>query len=227
MLSGGNAFDSFPMAVFKERLARHPLEEAGRMADDFTRVNFGWWTYDDETQPDLYEYGTSKAAAWDCPITIQTHLERFASNPRTDDILEVMRRWEDVRAKNWLTAEQKLALRNPEREFTLLLDVDGDYELIPCHRLSTGKDLTAYCFTRQSRTWVVCWHTRGAADLFLPIGAEKLQAEPQFGSQTVMPEPVDGGCRIPVAGRQYYSTNLSAAQLAAAFARGQLLPETK
>ena len=138
-----------------------------------------------------------------------------------------MRRWEDVRAKNWLTAEQKVALRTPEQEFPLLLDGAGSYALVPCSRILTGKDLTAYGFTRQGRTWMVCWHNRGAADLFLPVAAEELRPEDQFGSRTVQPEPAVGGCRIPVAGRQYYSTNLSAEQLTAAFARGQLLTETE
>ena len=42
-LSGGNAFDIFPPAVFKEMIRRYPAEEAPRMREDFTRLNFGWW----------------------------------------------------------------------------------------------------------------------------------------------------------------------------------------
>ena len=37
------------------------------MQDDFTRINFGWWRFNNETQSDIFEYGTSRAAAWDCP----------------------------------------------------------------------------------------------------------------------------------------------------------------
>ena len=53
MLSGGNAFDTFPMKVFKKKIAEYPLEEAGRMTNDFTRVNFGWWRGDEMTMPDI------------------------------------------------------------------------------------------------------------------------------------------------------------------------------
>lgn len=59
-LSGGNAFDVFPMDVFKAKIAQFPAEEAPRMRQDFTRLNFGWWAYREDTQPDMYEYGTSR-----------------------------------------------------------------------------------------------------------------------------------------------------------------------
>jgi hypothetical protein len=40
---------------------------------------------------DMFEYGTSRAAAWDCPVTVMEKTEAFKTHPRTDDILEVMR----------------------------------------------------------------------------------------------------------------------------------------
>ncbi len=52
-----------------------------------------WWAFYKDTQPDMYEYGTSRAAAWDCPITMMENIELFKSHPRTDDIFEVLRRW--------------------------------------------------------------------------------------------------------------------------------------
>jgi hypothetical protein len=52
------------------------------------------------------------------------------SHPRTPDNLEVVRRWEDVRARNWLTQEQKLALRKLEQEHTLLVDEGGQFVLV-------------------------------------------------------------------------------------------------
>jgi len=129
MLSGGNAFDIFATDVFKQKLAEHPLKEAPLMADDFTALNFGWWAFYEDTTPDIYEYGTSKAAAWDCPVTIQANLEVFKSNPHTDAVLEVMRRWEDVRVRNLLTPEQKELLKDPAREFTLIINEKGECEL--------------------------------------------------------------------------------------------------
>ncbi len=73
MLSGGNAFDIFRPEVLKEETRKWPAEEASRMRHDFTRINFGWlgyWAPGEATigtQPDMLEYVTSIAAAWDCP----------------------------------------------------------------------------------------------------------------------------------------------------------------
>ena len=155
MLSGGNAFDVFPMPIFKEKIAQYPLEEAPRMANDFTRVNFGWWRYDDDTQPDIYEYGTSKAASWDCPATMQCNVEKFHTNPRTDDVFEVMRRWEDVRVKNWLTQEQKEALRDPDTEYTLLINEEKEYELVPYEKIDDiagGEYLVEVTYKRRGKS---------------------------------------------------------------------------
>lgn len=130
MLSGANAFDVFPTSIFKEMIIEHPFKEAALMKKDFTRVNFGWWAFYKDTRPDVYEFGTSKAASWDCPITMQCNVANFKANPRFEDIFEVMRRWEDVRAANWLTDEQKLMLRQADKEFTLLINAKGEYELV-------------------------------------------------------------------------------------------------
>ena len=132
MLSGGNAFDIFPTNIFKEMIIKYPAEEAPRMANDFTRVNFGWWAFFEDTTPDVYEYGTSKAFAYNCPATMQARLERFEKNPNTKAVLEVMRRWEYARQNDILTDEQKEAIKDPNREFTLIINENGEYELKEC-----------------------------------------------------------------------------------------------
>ena len=121
-----------PIWLFKEKIDEHPAAEAPLMKRDFTRVNFGWWGFWAPTdkirgkstigvQPDMWEYGTSKAAAWDSPISIQMRLDSLDAHPRSSDIMEVMRRWEDVRKRGLLTPEQKEQLKDLEVEHTLLL----------------------------------------------------------------------------------------------------------
>ncbi len=129
ILSGGNAFDVFPTEIFKEMIIEHPFKEAELMKNDHTRLNFGWWAFREDTRVDVYEFGTSKAAAYDCPATVMADLEIFKKNPNTYEILEMMSRWEDVRAKKWLTPEQKEMLKDPNAEYTLLKKPNGDYEL--------------------------------------------------------------------------------------------------
>ncbi len=129
ILSGGNAFDIFPTDIFKAMIKKYPVYEAPKMQMDFTRINFGWWGYFEDSRPDVFEYGTSKAAGFGCPVSIQSNLENFRNNPRTDKNLEVLRRWEEVRVNNLLSEEQKKMLQDPDREFTLIKNSSGEYEL--------------------------------------------------------------------------------------------------
>ncbi len=207
MLSGGNAFDRFPTEVFKQKIAEFPLEEAGRIAQDFTRVNFGWWGYWDNTMPDIVEYGTSKGASWDCPVTIQTNLNVFKSNLRTPDNLEIIRRWEDVRRKKWLTQEQKEMLRAPEKEFILLVNETGDYELVEYKRITLPAALdkiTAYSFMRGDKAYVALWHNENKAEIKLPI-TDALIYENELGGSRLDVVSGDGYSTITVENRRYLS----------------------
>ena len=105
-LSGANAFDIFPPEIFKPMIVKWPQHEAPLMRRNFTRLNFGWWGLarprfnsrkewvTTGTQPDMWEFGTSRAAAWDCPVTVNVYnLQDWKKHPRIDDLMEVMRRW--------------------------------------------------------------------------------------------------------------------------------------
>ena len=188
-LSGANAFDVFPPETFKAMIVKWPLHEAEMMRREFSRVSFGWWglwlpgeklrdgTATVGTQPDMWEFGTSRAAAWDSPTTIQfswDNLAKVRRHPRMDDLLEVMRRWEDVRARKWLTPEQKAALRSPTQEHHLYLNERGDYELHEIEMLPTpekAKDIRGFVFERAGRRVIAYWHTSGRCSLEVALGA--------------------------------------------------------
>ena len=192
--SGANAFDVFAPEEFKRMIVRWPLYEAPIMRQDFTQLDFGWWgVYCPDssvrlstpgrptvktvgTQPDMWEFGTSKAAAWDCPATIQMSLDRMAKHPRADDLLTVMRRWEDVRAKRWLTPEQRAALKDPEREFHLYESSPGSYELVEIEMLPTpdgAKRLRGFLFEREGKRVIARWHTAGEGTLDWTLGPKE------------------------------------------------------
>ena len=225
MLSGGNAFDIFKPPVFKEKLVEFPAEEAPRMAQDLTRLNFGWWKYFDEIEPDMYEFGTSRAAAWDCPVTMMCNFEAFEKNPRTEDNFEIIRRWEDVRAKKWLTQAQKDALKNTDQEHILLKNGAGAYELLPYDRIAdaAGGDtrFSAYVFERGGKTWVVCWHNVGSGTLTLPLAGDVAYLAEVDGAEIPMEQTADG-LRLPVAGRQYLCTDLPRETVTEAFRKAKL-----
>ena len=220
MVSGGNAFDVFPMNIFKEKIAEHPLREAPEMKKDFTRVNFGWWAYRQDTMPDIYEYGTSKAAASDCPLTMQSNPEVFESNPRTADNFEALRRWEDVRVNNWLTDEQKKMVANPDKEFILLVNEKGEYELAEYEKINlsneTEEKITAYSFERMGKSYVVLWHKTGEGKLSVALKGDFTYSE-DLGKEQIATESKGANTILPVAGRRYVASDVSKDDLIKAF----------
>jgi hypothetical protein len=218
MLTGGNAFDVFRPEVLKEETMRYPFKEAPRMKDNFTRINFGWLGYfvPNEktvgTQPDMLEFVTSKAAAWDCPIAIQANPKSFASHARTADNLEVIRRWEEVRAKHWLTAEQKQMLKNPEQEHILLLNEHKEFELVPYYQIMNvangSREVRAFYFKRNSDLYVVFWHISGEKKLELPLNSKYITLLESLGKEIPVYPNLDGDYSIlPVGKLRFIKTS--------------------
>ena len=210
--AGANAFDGFGPEVFKEKILEFPFAEAPEMRKDFTRVDFGWWTvampgkrkdgrFSVGTQPDMWEFGTSKAAAWDCPTAIQ--IRSWArKHPRLDDILEAMRRWEEVRANGFLTEERKALLRDPSKEFHLHPDGKGGYELVEWRQLAVAgkKDalVRAFLFESGGKRVVAYWHVMGKGEFELSL-------------------PNGGTRRLTAEAMKLFVSDLSAAELTSAF----------
>ena len=225
--AGANAFDVFPPEILKEMIVKFPQAEAPLVRRDFTRIDFGWWRFylpgrevtlknvkpyrtvkTIGAQPDMWEFGTSRAAAWDCPTAIQFYLSWAANHPRIKDLMEVMRRWEDVRAKGWLTQEQKEALKSPTKEHHLYLNERGEYELVEWTQIPIGGDkmapgLRAFVFERGGKRVVAYWHTFGRAQYALADEA---------------------GTVIDAEGLKYFETSLSADAVRAAFAKAKVVP---
>lgn len=196
MLSRGNAFDIFAPEEMKAGVRAFPAKEAPRLANNFTTINFGWIGYvapSKQTigiQPDMIEYVTSVAAAWNCPISLergrgQGLLEALEAHPRTPDNMEVIRRWEAVRDRDWLTSTQKNSLRNLEREHTLLINERGGFELVPWEQIEnvagTKAPGRAFLFERSGVIWAAYWHTSGQGWLDLAIPARQITLMRQLG----------------------------------------------
>ena len=234
MLSGGNAFDVFRPEVLKEETKKWPAEEAPRMRQDFTRINFGWlgyWVPSETTvgtQPDMLEYVTSVAAAWDCPISIHSNLEAFEAHPRTPDNLEVVRRWEEVRAKHWLTEEQKNELKNTEQEHHLLLNEQNQFELVPYEQISGvaggSKEIRAFIFQRKGEYYVVYWHISGNKKLELPIDNNNVKLYENLGQEINLIPSQENQTIIPADSRRYLKVNgVTKEQLIDCFVKAKIL----
>jgi hypothetical protein len=233
ILTRGNAFDVFKPEVMKAATRAYPAAEVMRAAKDFTSINFGWigyWAPGTDTmgtQPDMLEYVTSRAAAWDCPLAIQSDLRAMDAHPRTPDNLEVIRRWEEVRARKWLTQEQKLALRNLEQEHILLVDERGQFALTPCAQIEkvAGADTPAraFVFEHQSSIWVTYWHTSGEAVLQIALPSKQFVLMKDLGKP--LPIKTSGKqTKLPLGERRFVQFhNVTRQEAIAAFQNATIL----
>jgi hypothetical protein len=234
MLTRGNAFDIFQPEYIKDAIRKFPSEEAPRMRDNFTHINFGWlgyWLPDSitiGTQPDQLEYVTSRAAAWDCPVSIQANPELFARHPRTPDNMEVLRRWEEVRAKHWLTEEQNQMLRNLKQEHILLINEKNEFELVPYDQIMNvangNREVMAFTFKRNSDQYVVYWHISGNKKLELPINSSDFTLMEILGKEIRCSSENGGKTIVPAGDRRYIMTNkLSKDEIIKAFQNAEIV----
>jgi len=213
MLSGGNAFDVFRPEYLKEAIRKFPAEEAPRMREDFTRINFGWlgyWVPDENTvgtQPDMIEYVTSRAAAWDCPVSIHANLNKFDSHPRSADNFEVFRRWEELRAQDWLSKEQKQMLKNPAQEHILLINEQKEFKLLPYEQIKEvangSREVRAFIFNRNDCPYVIYWHISGNGKLEIPLNPENVKLLETFGQETDVISTGDNSVTVPLSNRRF------------------------
>ena len=212
MISGGNAFDIFSDELFKEKLIEWPFTEAEEMRHDYTRVNFGWWEFRTTTQPDFAEFGISRAASYNCPATYLVKLNKIDNCPRRPDVLEVMRRWEEVREKKLLTEEQKRSLRDTAKEHVMLINENGEYELseyaLLCEAAGGDKNVRAFTFERLGKSYAVIWHTACEGELFIPMNSDEYEYEDELGGEKLEKKACEGGSTVHISKRRYISTSL-------------------
>ncbi len=231
ILTRGNAFDTFAPEYIKEAVKINQLPAAAEMAQSFTPVNFGW--IKDELpgensiglQPDMVEYVCSRAAAWDCPISLKGDLQRLRSHPRVNDNLEVIRRWEEVRLGKQITQEQKTALKNPEQEYFLLRNQKGGYEMLPysqiMHAAGGNPDARAFLYQREGKSGVVFWHTSGEGQLELSLNTGHMHLYEE-GYKEIPLEENGKKVILPLGSRKYFETRLSPEDLIKAFQDGRI-----
>lgn len=97
MQAGANAFDVFAPKIFKEMIVKFPYSEAKRMQNNMTRVDFGWWHVFPGTTPEMWNYGDSLAVECGCPVTVQLNAGDLSKNPHSNELLEVLKKWENKR----------------------------------------------------------------------------------------------------------------------------------
>ena len=188
LLSRGNAFDTFLPERTRESMRKYVLRTARQDADDFSSVNFGWLSfrlpdtrlgkressiannYPVEvtigTQPDMYEFVASKAAAWNAPLSMQVSPAAAAKHPRAAEIFATVKRWEEVKLGRHLTEEQREMLKDTEREwFIWPLGFDpAKPELVEWRQLTADSErpIRAFSYVRGGKAGIAYWSVNGA-----------------------------------------------------------------
>jgi hypothetical protein len=119
-----------------------------------------------------------------------------------------MRRWEDVRIKNWLTPEHKQMLKSSTQEHHLYINEKGEYELHAITLMDSpenAKEIRAFYFKRNGKNVVALWHTTGTGKVEMVLSRD--------GKEKV----------YEVAGIQYIETDLSECALKKNFASAQFI----
>jgi len=118
LITRGNAYDRIaPPGGMKDFCDLTACPSAAVRVHDFSQIEFGWLgNFGDSKRgcagPDTIEYIASRAAAWDCPLSIQMRAGELESNPRSEDCADVLRTWEEARLNGRLTDTQRQSLRN-------------------------------------------------------------------------------------------------------------------
>lgn len=237
MLTRGNHYDSHSWLpeVMKESIRKFPAAQAPLMAKNFTASTFGRYKYfvpGEHTigiQPDMIEYLTSRAAGWDSPWIMKARLREFEAHGRTPDNLEVIRRWEEAKAQNWLTEEHKRMLRNLEKEHILLVNEQKEFELVPYEQIEEvakgSREVRAFLFERNGELYVVYWHISKQKKLMLPVNREKVTLLVELGQEVEVESGKNGSSVILPAGRRHYvkTDQLSRTEFIAAFGNATIL----
>jgi hypothetical protein len=176
----------------------------------------------------MLEYVSSVAAGWDCPISMHMNLHTLDAHPRTKDNMEVFRRWEEVRAKNWLTDEQKKMLQNNSQEHHLLINEQGEFELLPYDQIIDvavgNKSIRAFCFKRKGDAYVVYWHISDDKKLELPLNPSSIALYEELGEEKEVIRGTNNKVIIPVSSRHYIKANkLTVEQLSQAFKNARII----
>jgi hypothetical protein len=232
ILTRGNAFDTFRPEDIKTATRRYPIEAIKMISNDFSSIDFGWIKMElpgKETigiQPDMIEYVTSRAFAWNSIISIGGRLEYLEKHPRTDDNLEVIRRWEEVRVNNILTENERESLKNEMQEHTLLINEKGEFELIPYEQIKNvangNKLVRAFIFERNKKIWVVYWHTSGEAKIELAVNSDQARIYKDLGKKIPV-QTIGNKVILPAGNRRYIEFDLTRDEVLNLFANAKII----
>jgi hypothetical protein len=168
---------------------------------------FGIWPAGENTdglQLDEFEYLLCKSLALDAPISLQTTVSSMEAHPLTPGLLEMFRRYEQVRLDRLLPSEQTAPLKKIDRDFVMLQDGEAIRfaEVQPLPEIGGKPEVRATVGATESGSVATIWHfcgREGTLTLDLPPEALTLTC---FDGEELEFEIDDGRAAIPFAERR-------------------------
>ncbi|MFW5866428.1 MAG: hypothetical protein ACOCX2_01340, partial [Armatimonadota bacterium] len=177
---GGREIEQWP--TVRDHIDRS-VQRNVALADDMMPAELGWfgiWPVGENTdglQLDEFEYLLCKSLALDAPISLQTSISSLQTHPLTPALLEMFRRYEQLRMDRALPEEQTAPLGQLGRDFVLLQD-GGDprfAEVTPVEQVGGADDVRATVGATERGGVATIWHFRGKqGTLALDLPADAL-----------------------------------------------------
>ncbi|MFC1613663.1 hypothetical protein ACFL5K_00025 [Gemmatimonadota bacterium] len=125
--------NDFPFYSIRKYLEISRLDCIKLYNDNFCPAEFGWWglilNNDNHysTLPEEIEYGCAKTIAYDQAISLQASKHNLEGHGRTEELLEIFKRYEILRRQNYFSGRIKDQLKDPAYDYKLFQDRDGKW----------------------------------------------------------------------------------------------------
>ena len=106
-------------AGFRESQTQYRFNNQAYFQRNFMPGMLGWFKMAAQTSVEDMEWMLAKSAAYAAGYALVADAESVAQNGNTDRILQKVGDWEQLRLSNAFTEDQKTAMRDNDREFTL------------------------------------------------------------------------------------------------------------
>ena len=154
-------------------------------------------------------------------------MNQIKNNPRSDDILETFRRWELARATGFITDEIEAQLKNTDIEHTLLINESGELELTEWEEIKNAfggnKEISVFTFERRGKSYAVCWHNSGNANVKIPLKASDVKYVEELGGKEILVLQGADFLQLPVDKKRYLITDLSLDELKKTFEYSEII----
>lgn len=122
-------------------------------------------------QLDELEYLLCRSVAFDAPVSFRADLDALAQNPLAPDILRLFRLYETARLANRFSEADKAPMREPGKEFTMVLRKTFPPVLVPVHSVNVGGSSNTHATVGafEGGSVATFWNATGNADVTLDL----------------------------------------------------------